>query len=507
MRQWPLFRFTAVRGFSAGVLIVVLSACAIGPDYRAPAAPGDDAYRISDQTAGYSTPAGKDRARQQFIRAGQVRADWYRLFGSEKLDHLIGVALAGSPTLAAGKARLKAAQESVAASRGALFPQVNASAGAQRERSSGVERGMDDPIMAEVFNLYQGQISASYDLDIFGKNRRQLEKSRAQFDAQRYTLLNTYVTLVNNVVAGALAEAGLNASIQATQRIADAQQKTLDTVQQQIRGGIAIEADAAQIRTQLAQTWATLQPLYKQRAIAVNRLAVLTGSPPGRFVDPQFDLADLTLPTHLPVSLPGKLVRHRPDVLTAAAEVHAASAQIGVATANLLPDLSISASYSRAGLNIGDLGDPANALYSVGASLAAPIFAGGRLRAQKRAAQDQYVAALADYRATALAAFGDVANSLQALESDARTLDDRAAALAAARTSLQTTQSQFTNGTADGVGLYTAEDQYQSALLAYTNARMTRYTDSADLFRALGGGWWNRDDTALALNTPASANH
>nr|WP_280637548.1 efflux transporter outer membrane subunit [Endozoicomonas sp. G2_2] len=386
---------------------------------------------------------------------------------------------------------------------GALFPQIGASAGVSRQRASGIELGIDDPMFINVFNLYSGRISASYDLDVFGKNRRRIERSEAQLDFARYQVLDTYVTLVNNLVATAVAEAGLNAAIDTTRQIIDSQQRTLDIVEEQVRYGAAIDADASQIRTRLARTRASLEPLRKQRAIAVNRMATLVGAAPGDFDDPQFVMDELTLPDTLPVSVPSALVRQRPDILAAEALVHAASAQIGIASANLLPDFSITGSYSREGLALGDLTDPMNALWQLGASVSAPLFAGGRLRAQKRAAQQQYVAALADYRATALAAFGEVSNSLRSIESDARALRDQQDAAEQARRNLKTVRARVNNGAASHISLYTAEAQYQQTLLDVASARVTRYSDSADLFLALGGGWWNADTSPLA--TPDDA--
>ncbi|GAB3670861.1 efflux transporter outer membrane subunit [Salinisphaera aquimarina] len=495
----------ARRATAAAVLasaLLVLTGCAVGPDFQRPAAPDDDAYAATDATIGDSAPSAR-LSQQMFDRAGKVRADWYRIFGSARLDALIQQALADSPTLAAGRARLESAREAVNAREGALFPQIGATAGVSRRRASGIDLGIDDPMFINVFNLYQGRISASYDLDIFGKTRRRIEQSAAELDFTRYRVLDTYVTLVNNIVATAIAEAGLNAAIDVTRKIADSQQHTLDIVAKQVQYGTAIDADASQIRTRLARTRASLEPLKKQRAVAVNRLATLVGATPGHFQDPQFSLDELQLPASLPVSIPSALVRQRPDILAAESLVHAASAQIGVATANLLPDFSIDGYYSREGLTLGDLTNPMNALYELGASVSAPIFAGGRLRAQKRAAQDDYVAALADYRATALSAFGEVANSLRSLESDARALRDQQIAVDEARNNLDTVQAQVNNGAADYIGLYTAEQQYQQTLLDATDARVTRYRDSADLFRALGGGWWNAGTSPLADPAPA----
>lgn len=475
-------------------LFILLAGCTVGPDYHAPDSPADDAYQINQSTTGktlYKKQKKSDETipKQVFERATQVRSDWYRIFDSDKLDALIGRAIDGSPTLAAGRARIKAAHETVNQSRAALYPHLGASAGYSRNRVTGVPSGTTDPSHTNVFNLYQAQATAGYDLDLFGKTRRKIERSNASLNAQRFQVLDTYVTLINNIVATAIAEAGLNAAIDTTQQIAKSQANALSIVQKQIKYGTAIKADATQIRTQLARTRASIEPLRKQKTLAINRLAVLTGAAPGSFDDPDFTLDQLRLPRKLPVSLPSQLVKQRPDIRAAAATVHAASAQIGVATANLLPDLSISGSYGRAVLTPADITDPAFALYSLGASISAPLFEGGRLRAAKRQAQDLYIAALADYRATMLSAFGEVANSLRSIESDARALKAQRTALDAARDNLDTVRTQLQNGVADYENLYTAQSQYQSAKLAFVKARETRYRDSADLFRALGGGW------------------
>lgn len=487
---------------AAGLL---LGACAVGPDYQAPAAPEDTAYDVNPETAGDTgEPEADDSAAiasQAFDTAARVRADWYRVFESKRLDALIQQAIEDSPTLAAGQARIKAAREVVKQNKAALYPQINVGAGYDRRRVTGAQFGINDPQFTNVFNFYDAQATASYDLDLFGRTRRQIEAASAALDEQQYQVVNTYVTLINNVVATAVAEAGLNAAIQTTEALIESQSDALDIVGKQIAFGVAIDADATQIRTQLARTRASLEPLKKQKTLAVNRLAVLVGSTPGRFDDPAFTLDELALPRDLPASLPSQLVDQRPDVLAAAATVHAASAQIGVATANLLPDLQISGSYTRQALTPANLGDPINALYTLGAQLAAPIFTGGRLRAQRRQAQDLYVAALADYRATTLAAFGDVANALRSLEADARALIAQQTAVDAARDNLDTVRTQIRNGAADYVSLYTAQAQYQNAQLDFTKARVTRYRDTADLFRALGGGWANADGQALSAAT------
>jgi len=480
------------------VAVTLVAGCTVGPTYHAPTAPKNNAYQINKTTSG-STSSNHNAIRQQvFKRAGRVRADWYKIFGSDKLNALIGQALAHNPSLAAGRARLKAAHEAVKASKGALLPQISANAGVSHNKANGTRLGIAQKRFVNVFNLYQGQLTARYNLDLFGKTRRRIERSAAQLHERRYRVLNTYVTLINNIVASAIAEAGVNAALQTTHQIIHAQKQSLKIIRKQIQYGAALQNKASQLQTQLAATQASLAPLRKQRMLAVNRLAVLTGSTPGTFSDPKFQLDQLKLPQKLPVSVPAQLVKHRPDILAAASALHAASAEVGVATANRLPNITLSASYGRNGLNPGDLANPVLAVYSIGAQLTAPIFEGGRLSARQRQAKHNYDAARADYRAKILSAFGNVSDSLRSLTSDSSALKARKRALHAARNNLDTVKAQLRHGAADYESLYQAQAQYRRIDLHYTKARVTRYRDTAALFRALGGGWWNAKGAPLA---------
>jgi NodT family efflux transporter outer membrane factor (OMF) lipoprotein len=470
----------------------LLSACAVGPDFHRPAAPKNASYQAGGVPA--KTVARTKGEPQVFLQTDQVRSDWYRLFQNDRLSALIKTALADNPTIKAGQARLQAAREEVKAARGGLFPQVDVGASAQREHASGIQLGIDNPEFANTFNLYQGKVSVGYHLDIFGRVRRQLENQKAQLNFHRYRLLNTYLTLIDNIVATSLAEAGINSTIAATQRIVDAQKGTAELLRKQEKYGATNRNRVLQAQAQLANTKATLPPLLRQQALAEDRLATLVGQSPGQFQDPQFQLSDFKLPEKLPVTLPSRLVRRRPDILAAQSLMHAASAEIGVTEAQRLPDFTLSAAYGRAALTPSDLTDPVTALWHFGAALMAPIFHGGALRARNKAAVDLYKAAAADYYTTALNAFREVADNLRSLESDAKGIDARRKAMQAAKDSLDLARKQYKVGAVDYLTLYTTQRQYQHAVIRYTQARLQRYKDTAGLFRALGGGWW---DTAL----------
>lgn len=488
-------------------MLLMAGCAAVGPDFQRPPEPADNAYGAGQAPTRTAASPGASGVAQVFVRAGEVRADWYRLFHSAVLNELIESALANSPSLAAGRARLDAARENLRATQGALYPRIDIGAGVGRNRSSGVQLGIDDEMFVNTFTLYQGQISLNYNLDVFGEIRRRIESQRARLDFQRYRLWDTYLTLINNVVATGLATASINAIVDATRRIIASQRKSLKLLRGQERYGAAARTDVLRARVQLAATLTTLPPLEKQLAAARYRLAILTGQTPGAFEGPDIRLEDITLPRRLPVSLPSELVRQRPDILAAQSVLHAASARVGVATARRFPSFGLSAAYSRDALSFNQLGDPVSVIYNFGAGLMAPVFHGGTLRARQRAAEDLYRAAAADYYQRVLLAFGEVATSLRALRSDAEGLRAQTNALKAARANLNLVQQQLRQGAADNLNLFTAQEQYQRILVNYVDAKLQRYRDTATLFRALGGGWWNLKgkvpkDQAVALARP-----
>lgn len=481
---------------------LLMGGCALGPDFHAPKAAANDAITGSRGPAATVSAPGHGGRAQSFAVGAEVHADWYRLFRSKALNGLIAQALENSPTLAAASARLRASRHNLKVIRGRLYPQVDLAGGASRNRANGAVFGLTGPLFTNVFNLYQGQLSLDYDLDIFGGLKRSIESGRAQVAFQRYRLLNTRITLVHDVVATALAEAGVNAAISATHRIMDAEQGQLDLLRKMEHYGAVSGTDVLRAQTQLAATRATLPSLVQQREMAEDRLAVLTGHNPGTFKAPRFQLAALTLPHKLPVSLPSQLVRRRPDIMAAQSLLHAASAQVGVAIAERFPSFRLSAAYGYQAPTVGNLIDPASAIWNFGLSLMAPLFHGGALAAKEKAARDLYQASAADYRETVLQAFGEVADALRALANDADALKAQDAARRSARQTRDLVQKQLQAGAADYLDLYTAEQQYEHAVLQTVAARLKRYQDTAVLFRALGGGWWDKTSpgTAAQIN-------
>jgi NodT family efflux transporter outer membrane factor (OMF) lipoprotein len=471
----------------------LLAGCEVGPDFLRAAAPETKGY-TPEPLAPTAAAKIKGGEAQRFITDSDLPGEWWTLFHSPPLNSLITQALAANPNLQAAQAALRQAQENVYAQRGTLFPTVTGSAALTREKISGAGFGI--PGLSSIFTLGTASVNVSYAVDVFGGVRRQLESVEAQRDAQRFQLEATYLTLTSNVVVAAVQEAGVRAQITATEDIIKYESEQLTVLRHQFDlGGAAKAAVLAQAAT-LAQTRATLPPLQKQLAQTRDLLATLAGRFPSDEPSERFDLAALTLPAELPVGVPAKLVEQRPDIRAAEAQLHAAGAQIGVATANQLPQLNLTGSFGSTAAPPGGLFAPGSGVWSLGGSLAQTIFDAGTLVHRKRAAVAAYDQAAAQYRGIVLSAFQNVADALRALQSDANALNAQVAAERAARDSLELSRQQFQLGATTYLSLLTAEQTFQQARISLVQAQANRYADTAALFQALGGGWWNRDDVA-----------
>ena len=443
---------------------------------------------------------GLGGAAQRFVPGGTIAEQWWTLYRSDPLDRLIRDAVAESPTLAAAEATLRQAKEVYAAGSGALlYPGIDANVSAAREKFPATTAATTGTpgVGGGIFNLYNASVNVSYALDVFGRNRRELEGLQAQVDYRGYQLDGAYLTLTSNIVTTVVREAALRAQIDATREIIAAEARQLELVELQRQlGAVARLAVVAQ-STQVAQTRATLPPLERDLARNRHLLAVLTGRLPSEASLPAFELASLTLPQEVPVSLPSEFVRQRPDIRASEAQLHQASAAIGVATANLYPQITLTGSFGTSTTQFRDmLGGPS--VWSIGAALLQPLFHGGQLQAERRAAIAAYDAAAAQYRETVLQAFAEVADALRALDDDARTLQAQAQAEALSRETLDLTQRQYKLGGVNYLALLVAQRQYQLARIALVQAQAARYADVAALFEALGGGWWDRATTQSA---------
>jgi len=415
------------------------------------------------------------------------------LFHSEPLNALIKRSLTNNPDLKAAQAALMVAQENLKAQRGAYLPSVSGSFAASRQRQSGFLAPTPNANVFE-YNLFTPQVSVSYVPDVFGLNRRTVESSQAQEQGARFQMIATYLTLSANVVEAAIQEASLRAQIETTRQIIGLSSNMLEIVQYQYSKGYASMLDVAGQESQLAQVTATLPPLLKQLAQQGDLLAVLAGDFPSDASGEVFDLSKLKLPEELPVSLPSKLVEQRPDILQSEENLHAASAQIGIAIANRLPNITLTADAGSTALSLDQLFTAGSGFWGIGGTLSQPIFEGGALLHHERAAEAAYLQAVQQYRSTVLTACQNVADTLHALQQDAAALTTAAAAAAAAKVTLDLSSDQSRVGYGSYLALLNAEQTYQQAQLNLVQAQASRFADTAALFQALGGGWWNQPE-------------
>lgn len=480
-------RPTPAAAFALGLgLVTALAGCAVGPDFKAPAAP---------QVTGYTSaplPPQSGADAQTYVAGMDIPGQWWTLFRSAPLNELIQQALKSNPTLQAAQAALRQANENVAAQRGTLLPSVDAGYQFSRNRDA---VGTLSPALssgAPIYNLHTAQVSVSYLFDVFGLNRRQLESQQALADAQRFQLEAAYLTLTSNVVTAAIQEASSRAQIAATTDILNSERESARILRHQFELGSIAETDVMAQDAAVASLEATLPPLQKQLAAQRHLLSALAGGFPSEEPAASFELGNLTLPLEIPVSVPSALVRQRPDILAAEAQLHAASAELGVATANLFPQITLTGATGGTSTQFSQMLAAGNTFWTVGGSLTQSLFHGGTLIHQRRAAAAALDAAGAQYRAVVLAAFQNVADTLTALQLDADAVEANLKAEQAAADSLKATRHNVELGLVGYLALLTAEQSYSQAVLNLAQARANRYSDTAALLQALGGGWWNR---------------
>ncbi|MDA8095648.1 MAG: efflux transporter outer membrane subunit [Betaproteobacteria bacterium] len=476
------------RRLGAIAAIAGLAGCAVGPNFARPAPPSVAGYTPTPVPNVIPVVAGEPA---QHFHAGQALSRrWWRLFGSSRLDGVIAQAIADSRTLAAARATLAQAQEIVAAARGAYFPHLELSATAQRNRSATGNASFGFGGISPISNLYSVGADVSFSPDVFGLTRRTVEEQGALAQFQHYELAAAYLALTGNTAAEAITIASLRAQIEATEALIADDERNLSLVEQEFAAGKVARTDVLTAQTQLAADRTAIPPLRQQLSAARHALSVLAGRAPALWSPPDFELAQFTLPSDLPVTLPSKLVRQRPDILAAEAQLHAASAAIGIATAQLYPNLTLSGSIGQQSLQWASFLNTANRFWNLTAGLTAPIFEGGTLEAQRRAAVDAYHASLATYEQTVLASFQQVADNLRALAHDAQLLGAERQAYDTAGAALTLQRESYAAGKSTVLNLIDAERSYQQARLGYVRAQAQRLQDSASLFVALGGGWW-----------------
>ena len=470
----------------AALLMVGVAAC-VGPNFHRPAAPAVERFTAQTLPVQTADAAGPGGAAQRFLSESEVPRNWWTLFGSDPLNQMVIEALRANPDVISAQASLRQALENTAAQRGSYFPQVQGSFDASRNRDA---TGVLSPNLTSgqaLYNLYTPQVTVSFVPDVFGANRRAVESLAAQAEAARYQLDATYLTLTANVVTAVIQAAGLRGQIAASERVVSLERESLAVLKRELELGAVAEADVYAQDAALAALEASLPPLKRQLQITEDQLAALLGRTPSQFNALTVSLDDLSLPTDLPVGLPSQLVDRRPDVRAAEAQLHAATANVGVAIANLLPQFTLTGDAGSTGTALNQLFKAGTGFWSIGANATQTVFAGGTLIHRKRAADAALDQAAAAYKTSVLTAFQNVADALHALDNDADALKAATRATSAAQLSLGVSQRQLELGSVSYLALLNSEQTYSQALVLQIQARTSRLVDTAALFNALGG--------------------
>jgi NodT family efflux transporter outer membrane factor (OMF) lipoprotein len=510
---------------AAPVAALLLCGCAVGPDFLRPAAPDDAGFAPKPLPAITVSAPAYGGAAQRFTSGQDVPFDWWTKFQSPQLNKLVEKALRANPTIEAAKATLLQAQELVYAQQGYFFPTVGASYNGQRQKLAGNVSGTSAPgvqangtaILATqdlpssphnvplFFNFHTIELTVGYTPDVFGSNRRQVESLAALADNERFELEAAYITLASNVVAAAIQEVSTRSQIAATKEIIEFDKKALEILRNQQKFGQAMGIDAAAQEAALAAIEQTLPPLKKQLEVTRDLIRALVGNLPNQGVEETFQLSSLHLPEDLPISLPSKIVEQRPDVRAAEEQMRSANALVGVAIAARLPQFALTGTYGGTATLINQLIFPGAGFWTLTGNVVQTLFDAGTLLHKQRAADEALIQAAAQYRSTVITAFQNVADTLHALVSDADSLKAAVAAEHAAKVTLDLTQNQQRVGYVNYLTLLTAEMAYQTALINLVQAQATRFGDTAALFQALGGGWWNRQEVAMGDTENGSA--
>ena len=459
-----------------------LSACVVGPNFHRPDAPAANGYAMSG-----------DKAAPTDISIGATAAGpWWTVFGSAELDRTMDLALAGNPTLTAADANLAQARAALTAARAGLYPEIDANAGVQRERINLASFGFSGfpGIPANpTFSLYSVGLTASYALPTSGGTKRTIEGAAARAEAERHQADAAALTLTGQVATEVATIAALRAQIAVEEAVLVDDRNNIDLARKAFQAGGSPQGPRVNAQTQLAVDEAGLPPLRQNLAAARHALALLVGKAPADWTPPDFDLADLKAPAAIPVGLPSKLVRRRPDILSAEAQLHAATADIGVATARLYPNLTLTGALTQSTLTPSAIFNFPSTAYSLGVGLTQPIFDGGRLRAERKETIAARQAALATYEMTVLRAFGQVADLLQALAHDDETIAAEIHAVDSAGASLRLARLNYSEGGSGFLPVIDAERTYNLSRRYLVQAQAQRYLDTIQLFIAVGADW------------------
>ena len=477
-------------GLGLAAALSLIGCTTVGPDFKQPVPPGVAGYTANAMPLQTAATPNTLLGNSQRLRSGEsVPTQWWRNFGSAKLNALIDQAFAASPSLVAAQATLRQAQQAYIAQAGSSeYPQLDAALGAQRQHTTNAGFGQQGG--ERTYDLFNAGVAIRYNLDLFGGNRRALEGLAAQADYQRYQLEGARLTLAANIVTAAMAQAQYAAQLSAIEAILAAQQSQLDIAHKRFQLGAIARGEELSLQTQTEQTRATLPPLRNQLQQTNHLLAVLVGEAPAAANIPQFSLDDFTLPADIPLLVPSELVRQRPDIQASEALLRAANAEYGVAISKSYPQINLSATLGTQALAASNLFGPGSMIWSLVGQVAQPLFNGG-LHAARNSAQAGFDAAAANYQQSVLQGLRNVADVLRALDNGAQTLQAQAAANAAAQASLDMIQQQYLLGSVSYLQLLTAQQQAQQTRVNLIAAQTQRLTNTAGLYQAMGGGWSN----------------
>jgi NodT family efflux transporter outer membrane factor (OMF) lipoprotein len=511
--DWTPVRWRTAHGSAGMLTAVLLTAACVGPNFHRPAPPKDAGYVVDPlpaETASNANVAGGDA--QHFTVAGDISWQWWTLFESPQLNALVEQAFKSNPTIPNAVAALRQAEEMTAAQRGFFFPTVALNYTFERQKVAGNEAASVAPgvqgngsVIEPVqnpngpiynsplyYNFHTAEATVTYNPDVFGLNRRQVESLEAQREAQRYNLEAAYMTLASNVVAAAIQEASVRDQRDAVHAILDANHKSLDILYRQLKDGYVMRADVAAQEALVAQAEALLPPLEKELEQTRDLIRALVGKLPNQDVGDSFKFADLHQPRELPLTVPSKLIDQRPDVRMAEALLRSANADVGVAVANRLPQFPITAAVGGEATQFSQIFAQGGSFWNIILGVTAPIFDGGTLRHRQHAAEQALIQAATQYQSTVLGAYQNVADTLHAIYSDADGLNAAVKNEQASKVQLDIARRQLTSGFVNELFLLQAEEAYQQAVVNRIQAQAARFGDSAALFMALGGGWWNR---------------
>ncbi len=501
MPPMKIYRFTPKFAPLSLILGFCLFGCAVGPDFKQPDVP--DIKKFSEFPLSKeltSAPNEVAGASQKFVEGYAVPSEWWKLFRSSELNSLVETSLRNNPNLGAAEASLRVAQENANATFGNIFPSVDVGAGATRQSLPPAYYGQTSG-STNTFTVYNASVNVSYKLDLFGGAKRQREGAKAQAEFQAYQLEGTYLSLTSNLVNAAIREAAQREQLDATQEILKSQENLASLIKKQFDIGTVSKIDVSSQNTLVANSQSQLYAYDKNLSVTRNMLTAYIGGYPGNTKVPQFKLSSLELPSSIPTVIASNLVRQRPDIKAAEAQLKLANAQVGVATANLLPQINITGSYATQALASDMLFGPASALWTLGAGLTQPIFQGGQLLAQRRGAKANYEVAAFNYEAVVINAFNEVANTLKALDISSKTLLSASEANKNAAMTLDLVKQQYQLGSTNYLAVLNAQTQSQQARINLIQAQADRYTNTVALYAALGGGWWTRQGPAYLGKT------